>query len=59
MDAPTHKLWDAIVLGAARLEKGMPGFAGHLEKAETDAIHAYVIKRAHDPEYMPEDDTLL
>ena len=53
MDTATHELWDAIVLGGARLAKGMPGFTGHLEKAETDAIHAYVIKRAHEPEYMP------
>ena len=53
MDMATHELWDAIVLGGARLEKGMPGFTGHLEKTETDAIHAYVIKRAHEPEYMP------
>lgn len=27
--------------------------AGLVEKAETDAIHAYVIKRAHAPEYIP------
>ena len=54
MDSDTHALWDAIVLGGARLADGMPGFAAHLEKAETDAIHAYVIKRAHDPEYIPE-----
>ena len=54
LDAATHALWDAIVLGGAHLDKGMPGFAGHLEKAETDAIHAYVIKRAHEPEYIPE-----
>ena len=54
LDADTHALWDSIVLGGARLDKGMPGFARHLEKTETDAIHAYVIKRAHDPEYIPE-----
>ena len=53
MDAPTHELWDGIVLGGSLFDKGMPGFAEHLEKAETDAIHAYVIKRAHDPEYIP------
>ena len=53
MDTATHDLWDAIVLGGARLAKGMPGFSEHLEKAETDAIHAYVIKRAHDLEYIP------
>ena len=35
----------------------MPGFSGHLEKAETDAIHAYVIKRSHDPEYIPDGKT--
>lgn len=53
MDTATHALWDAIVLGGSLFDKGMPGFAAHLEKAETDAIHAYVIKRAHDPEYIP------
>ena len=53
MDSTTHALWDAIVLGGARLADGMPGFAEHREKSETDAIHAYVIKRAHDPEYIP------
>ena len=59
LDTATHELWDAIVLGGARLEKGMPGFAAHLAKTETDAIHAYVIKRAHEPEYMPEGRTSI
>ncbi|MCY4155546.1 MAG: PQQ-dependent dehydrogenase, methanol/ethanol family [Gammaproteobacteria bacterium] len=53
LDADTHALWDAIVRGGSRLDQGMPGFAAHLQKTDTDAIHAYVIKRAHDPEYMP------
>ena len=53
LDADTHAAWDAIVLGGARLAKGMPGFAASLSKDDTDAIHAYVIKRAHDPEYHP------
>ena len=25
-----------------------------LDKEDTDAIHAYTIKRAHDPEYIPD-----
>ncbi len=53
LNAQSHALWDAVVLGGARLAKGMPGFSTLLNKAETDAIHAYVIKRAHDPVYLP------
>jgi mono/diheme cytochrome c family protein len=56
LDTATHAAWDAIVLGGLRLENGMPGFAATLSKAQTDAIHAYVIKRAHDPEYHPGQD---
>lgn len=53
LDAATHAAWDAVVRGGQLLPGGMPGFAEHLAQEETDAIHAYVIKRAHDPEYVP------
>ncbi|MEM7017837.1 MAG: PQQ-dependent dehydrogenase, methanol/ethanol family [Pseudomonadota bacterium] len=50
LDANTHAQWDGIVLGGALTNKGMVGFAELLSKEESDAIHAYVIKRAHDPD---------
>jgi hypothetical protein len=33
--------------------KGMPGFAEVLTAEEVGAIHAYLIKRAHDEKPMP------
>ena len=53
MSAQTHAEFDAIVLGGLRHDKGMVGFANVsgnavFGKDEVDAIHAYVIKRAHD-----------
>lgn len=56
LNSETHGQWDEIVLGGSRFSKGMPPFAEFLDKKHTDAIHAYVIKRAHDPEYIPERD---
>lgn len=53
LDTETHADWQAIVLGGARYPQGMPGFAGHLSAEASEAIHAYVIKRAHDPVYLP------
>ena len=55
LDSVTHGQWDEIVLGGSRYSKGMPPFAEFLDKQDTDAIHAYVIKRAHDPEYLPKN----
>jgi PQQ-dependent dehydrogenase (methanol/ethanol family) len=51
--AQTHAEFDAIVLGGARHQKGMVGFANimgneMLAKPDADAIHAYLVKRAHD-----------
>ena len=53
MSAQTRAEFDAIALGGLRHQKGMIGFAnvmGHdvLAKPDTDAIHAYLTKRAHD-----------
>lgn len=53
LDSDTHAAWDAIVLGGARFSKAMPAFGQTLSKEESDRIHDYVIKRAHDPEYVP------
>ena len=47
-DKATHKLWDEIVLGGLFKSAGMVSFAEILSKDDSDAIQAYVIKRAHD-----------
>jgi len=46
--AQTHAEFDAIVRGGLRHQKGMVGFAQVLSGEGVEAIHAYVIKRAHD-----------
>ena len=48
MSKEKHAMWDGIVLGGALQAKGMVGFWERLTKEESDAIHAYIIKRAHD-----------
>jgi len=42
-----HAIFPGIVYGA-RASRGMPSFAGRLKPEEVDAIHQYLIKRAHD-----------
>jgi quinohemoprotein ethanol dehydrogenase len=42
-----HQKFAGIVAGA-RAQKGMPSFVGRLQPNEIDAIHQYLIKRAHD-----------
>ncbi len=42
-----HAIFLGIVYGA-RANHGMPAFAGRLKPEEVDAIHQYLIKRAHD-----------
>ena len=42
-----HDIFPGIVYGA-RASRGMPSFAGKLKPEEVDAIHQYLIKRAHD-----------
>jgi quinohemoprotein ethanol dehydrogenase len=42
-----HAIFLGIVYGA-RANHGMPSFAGRLKPEEVDAIHQYLIKRAHD-----------
>jgi len=42
-----HDSWNDIVLGGTRQSGGMASFADQLDKEESEAIHAYVIERAH------------
>ena len=44
--AETHAAWDAIVLGGSLRDSGMPAFGGILSKADTDAVHAFVINES-------------
>ena len=41
-----HEIWDAIVLGGALRDKGMPAFGQILSKEDSDAVHAFVIERS-------------
>ena len=41
--AETHEMWDAIVLGGARSNKGMPAFGMIFDKEDSDAVHAFVV----------------
>ncbi len=43
--AETHATWDAIVLGGSLMNKGMPAFGQIFSKADSDAVHAFVIER--------------
>jgi len=42
-----HESWNDIVLGGTRQSRGMASFADQLSTEEAEAIHAYVIERAH------------
>ena len=42
----THNIWDAIVVGGAYTEKGMPSFDHALDAEKSQAIRAYTIERA-------------
>ena len=44
--AETHAIWDAIVLGGALRDNGMPAFGTIFSKADSDAVHAFVIERS-------------
>jgi len=43
-----HQSWKEIVLGGMLKDNGMVSFADVFSDAEADAVHAYVIKRAHE-----------
>ncbi len=48
MQPETHAGFREIVLGGARLEQGMAGFADRLDASQADAIHQYLIARANE-----------
>ena len=48
MSPQTHAQFLDIVLGGARQARGMASFADLLSKADAEAIHGYVIKRANE-----------
>jgi quinohemoprotein ethanol dehydrogenase len=48
MDAQTHQVFVGIVLGGLREDRGMPNFVTTLSIEQANAIHAYLVKRAHD-----------
>ncbi|MEM9622449.1 MAG: PQQ-dependent dehydrogenase, methanol/ethanol family [Pseudomonadota bacterium] len=45
-DSATHEAWDAIVVGGAYSQKGMPSFSHALSAEDAQDIRAYVIERA-------------
>lgn len=47
MKPEQHELFAATVSGA-RINRGMPGFAGVLKPEDMQLLHQYVIKRTHD-----------
>lgn len=47
MTAKKHDQYLAVLAGA-RLNRGMPSFAGVLEPADMELIRQYIVKRAHD-----------
>ena len=48
MTRESHTAFNDIVLKGLRADKGMASFANLLSVADVDAIHAYVISRAHE-----------
>lgn len=48
MTAATHQAFTGIVLGGIYRDRGMVSFAGVLSAQDVEALHAYLIKRAHD-----------
>jgi quinohemoprotein ethanol dehydrogenase len=48
MDRATHNQFNDIVLKGLRVQKGMASFADLLTTEDVEAVHAYVISRAHE-----------
>ncbi len=48
MQPATHGIFNKIVLDGLYKDLGMVGWSKYLSAADADAIHAYVIERAHD-----------
>ncbi len=46
--ADVHDTWDAIVLGGARRDRGMPAFATIFDADDSRAVQAFVIEAAHE-----------
>ncbi len=47
LDKEGHDAWQAIVLGGLHRERGMVSFAQVLSVQDSEAVHAYVLSRAH------------
>jgi quinohemoprotein ethanol dehydrogenase len=58
MSAATHAEFEAIVVGGSRADRGMVSFKDVVSLEDSDAVHAYLVKRAHDdwPEAPPPAD---
>lgn len=48
MDEQTHAAFEGIVRGGSFRDRGMVSFAHVLDSDQSAAVHAYIIKRAHD-----------
>jgi quinohemoprotein ethanol dehydrogenase len=48
MSRATHAEFDAIVLGGSRADRGMVAFSDVLTAEDASAVHAFLVKRAHD-----------
>ncbi len=57
MDREAHAQFNDIVLKGTRVNKGMASFASLLNEQEVEAVHAYVISRAHEDWGTPAPDT--
>lgn len=48
MSADTHAIFEGIVRGGAYRDRGMVSFSHVLDAEQSEAVHSYLIKRAHD-----------
>jgi len=48
MTAGTHEIFNDIVLDGVMSELGMASFADQISEEDSDAIHAFIIARAHE-----------
>lgn len=55
----THEVWNKIVLEGLFTAGGMVGFSDILDEADSKAIQAYVIKRAHDAKMNETDKAMV
>ena len=52
----TEASWDAVLQEGALTTRGMVSFADRLDKEETDAIRAYVVRQAWNAQALDEAD---